>query len=154
MDRLCLQVEEMHLDIVLAAPSGTIPTRQPVTQISQNSRIAPSLHTEGNAPMTKLVLKLWNEEAGFVVSAELILISTIAVLAMIVGLSEVAYGVTQELEDTASAFGAINQSYRYTGLTGHAGISGGSSFGDLVDFCDAAGDVVGTLPTGEGWNHN
>ena len=100
--------------------------------------------------MKTLVCKLWNDEAGFVVSAELVLIGTIAVLAMIVGLSEIAYGVSQELEDTASAFGAVNQSFRYTGLSGHAGSSAGSAFGDLVDFCDAAGDVVGTLPIAEG----
>ena len=100
--------------------------------------------------MKKLVLNLWKEEAGFVVSAELILISTIAVLAMVVGLSEIAYGISQELEDTASAFGAVNQSFRYTGLAGHAGSSAGSAFGDLVDFCDAAGDVVGTHPIAEG----
>ena len=100
--------------------------------------------------MKKLVLNLWKEEAGFVVSAELILISTIAVLAMVVGLSEIAYGVSQELEDTASAFGAVNQSFRYTGLAGHAGSSAGSAFGDQVDFCDAAGDLVGTLPIAEG----
>jgi len=100
--------------------------------------------------MTNMFVKLWNDDAGFVVSAELILISTIAVLSMVVGLSEVAYGVVQELEDTGSAFGAVNQSYRYTGLTGHAGSSSGTCFTDLVDFCDAAGDVIGTLPTGEG----
>ena len=101
--------------------------------------------------MKNLFTNLWKEEAGFVVSAELVLISTIAVLAMVVGLSEVAYGVSQELEDTATAFGAVNQTYRYTGLTGHSGSSSGSSFVDMVDFCDAAGDVVGSQPTGEGY---
>ena len=37
--------------------------------------------------------KLWNDEAGFVVSAELVLIATILVLGMIVGLSEVQHGL-------------------------------------------------------------
>lgn len=101
--------------------------------------------------MKNLLTNLWKEEAGFVVSAELVLISTIAVLAMVVGLSEVAYGISQELEDTATAFGAVNQTFRYTGLTGHSGSSSGSSFVDMVDFCDAAGDVVGSQPTGEGY---
>ena len=101
--------------------------------------------------MKNLLTNLWKEEAGLVVSAELVLISTIAVLAMVVGLSEVAYGISQELEDTATAFGAVNQTFRYTGLTGHSGSSSGSSFVDMVDFCDAAGDVVGSQPTGEGY---
>ncbi len=99
--------------------------------------------------MTNVILNLWNEEAGFVVSAELILISTIAVLAMVAGLSEVAYGVSQELEDTGSAFGAVNQTFRYNGLCGHNGHSSGSCFTDMVDFCDAAGDLVGSNPTSE-----
>ena len=99
--------------------------------------------------MKTIALKLWTEESGFVVSAELILIATIAVLSMVVGLSEVAYGVVQELEDTGSAFGAINQSFRYTGLCGHAGNTAGTAFTDLADFCDKAGDVVGTQPTAE-----
>lgn len=99
--------------------------------------------------MTTLLTRLWKNEDGFVVSAEMILIATIAVLAMVVGLSEVAYGINQELEDTGSAFGSLSQSYRYAGMTGHEGSSGGSAFQDLVDFCDAAGDIFGTMPTGE-----
>ena len=63
--------------------------------------------------LTTLAVTLWNDEAGFIVSAELVLIATIAVLAMVVGLSEVANALNQELEDVASAFGSVNQSFRY-----------------------------------------
>jgi Flp pilus assembly pilin Flp len=91
---------------------------------------------------------LLNDEAGFIVSAELVLVATLAVLAMIVGLSELAHAINQELEDVASAFGAVNQSYAYNGTVGHKGDVGGSSFGDVADFCDEAGnitcDVAGT----------
>lgn len=99
--------------------------------------------------MKNLVLNLWSEEAGFVVSAELVLVSTIAVLAMVVGLAEVAWGVNQELEDTASAFGSVNQSYRYSGMVGHVATAQGSFFQDLIDFCDAAGNITGAQPTPE-----
>ncbi|HAW27080.1 MAG TPA: branched-chain amino acid aminotransferase, partial [Planctomycetaceae bacterium] len=54
--------------------------------------------------MKNIINQLINDEAGFIVSAELVLISSIAVLAMIVGLSEVANNVNQELEDVGSAF--------------------------------------------------
>lgn len=102
--------------------------------------------------MSVLVTNLWNDDAGFIVSAELILIATIAVLAMIVGLSEVAHGINQELEDVASAFGAVNQTFAYNGTSGHKGSVDGSSFGDLVDFCDSAGDIVCDTPaTGEAY---
>lgn len=101
--------------------------------------------------MPAIAAQLWNDDAGFIVSAELVLITTIAVLAMVVGLSEVAHAVNQELEDVASAFGSINQSYTVNGTSGHKGSAGGSSFGDLVDFCDGATDIVcDTAPTGEG----
>lgn len=104
--------------------------------------------------MTTLAVTLWKDEAGFILSGELVLIATIAVLAMIVGLSEVANAVNQELEDVASAFGAVNQSYRYQGLTGHGGASGGGSFRDGIDHCDSSEDIIGTLPTGEGYGHH
>ena len=61
--------------------------------------------------MTSLMTQLFNDEAGFVVSAELVLISTITVLALVAGLAELSAAINQELEDVATAFGSINQSY-------------------------------------------
>ncbi len=92
--------------------------------------------------MTSLLTALHHDEAGFVVSAELVLIATIVVIGMIVGLSEVANGVNQELEDVGSAVGSINQTYRYQGLVGHKAFVVGSQFQDNPDFCDAEGDII------------
>ena len=106
--------------------------------------------------MLQITRSFWNDDAGFIVSAELILIATIAVLSLIVGLSEVAYGVNQELEDIGSAFGAMNQSYAYNGVAGHKGSAAGSHYGDSRDHCDGDADVVcNVYPTGEApaWNH-
>ena len=100
--------------------------------------------------MMTLALSLWKDEAGFIVSAELILIATIGVLAMVVGLSEVSVAINQELEDVASAFGSVNQSYRYQGLTGHGGNFNGTGFGDSIDFCDGSNNILSTSPTSEG----
>lgn len=88
-----------------------------------------------------LLIQLKNDEAGFIVSAELILVSTIVVLAMIVGLSEVSHGVNQELEDVGSAFGSINQSYHFSLSKGAKGRAHGSCFEDYKDECDGQGDV-------------
>jgi hypothetical protein len=100
--------------------------------------------------MIVLAATLWNDDAGFIVSSELILVSTLTVLAMVVGLSEVAHGINQELEDIGSAFGAINQTYAYHGTSGHKGSIAGSGFGDQVDFCDSPNDIVCSGPiTGE-----
>lgn len=66
--------------------------------------------------MSTLINKLWADEAGFLISGELVLVATILTLGMVVGLSEVSLAINQELGDVASAFGSINQSYRYSGL--------------------------------------
>ncbi len=70
---------------------------------------------------------LKNDENGFVVSAELVLVGTICVLGMIVGLTELSYGVNEELEDVGSAIGAINQTYYYTLGSGKKGEAVGST---------------------------
>lgn len=84
--------------------------------------------------------KLWNDEAGVIVSAEMALILTIAVIGVIVGLSEVAKAVNTELNDISNAIGALNQSYGFTGfhvMKGKcASFVAGSTFRDGVDDCD------------------
>lgn len=107
--------------------------------------------------MLHITRTFWNDEAGFIVSAELILVATIAVLSLIVGLSEVAFGVNQELEDVGAAIGAMNQSYCYNGVAGHKGQASGSAFHDQKDICDTENDIVcNVYPTGEdaGWNNH
>ena len=84
---------------------------------------------------------LLNDEAGFIISAELALVLTIAVLAMVVGLAEVAVAVNTELNDVSNAIGALNQSYATTGFCSYSGgklksFVAGSAFTDGVDDCD------------------
>ena len=93
--------------------------------------------------MTTLFAALINDESGFIVSAELVLVATIAILGMVVGLSEVAINVNNELEDVGSAFGAINQTFCFQGIKGHQGYVGGSEFRDNIDYCDNTCDVQG-----------
>ena len=78
--------------------------------------------------MNALFTSLMKDEAGFIVSAELIMIATLAVLAMAVGLSEVAFNINNELQDVGRAFGSMNQSFHINGQTTNNGSSGGSSF--------------------------
>lgn len=65
--------------------------------------------------MRNLALQLYRDEAGFVVSAELILIASIVVIGLVVGLSEVSHAVNNELNDVGDAYGSVNQSFRYGG---------------------------------------
>lgn len=96
-----------------------------------------------------LLVSLFRDEAGFIVSAELTIVATIGVLVMIVGLSEVAENVNQELEDVGSAIGNISQTYQLYGTSGHKGSSEGSSFYDVPDYCDNYCDISSTPAVGE-----
>ena len=99
--------------------------------------------------MNTILTRLYDDEAGFIVSAELVLVATIVVLGMIVGLSEVGYNINEELEDVGTAFGRINQSYRYASVHGHKGEMSGSEYIDEADYCDSENDVSCDL----GWSN-
>ncbi len=89
--------------------------------------------------MMKTLRALHSDEAGFVVSAELVLVMTIGVLAMVVGLHAVSKSITMELNDVANAFGTIDQSFHFKGLSKkrHAAVDG-SAFYDRRDDCDCS----------------
>ena len=100
--------------------------------------------------MTQIFAQLLRDEAGFIISAELVLVATIGVLSLVVGLSEVAFNINQELEDVGSAFGNINQTFCYNGTAGHKGHSSGSRFNDSRDACDGMDDIIcNVAPTAE-----
>jgi Flp pilus assembly pilin Flp len=85
--------------------------------------------------------RFWNDEAGVIISAELVLVLTILVIGMIVGLNAVRTSVVQELGDIAEAFGIISQTYSYGGVTHCCGSTPGSQFTDAIDDCDPTDDV-------------
>ena len=95
------------------------------------------VRTRGRFAMKTIVARLWMEDAGAIVSAEIMLVATVLVLGVIVGLKSVRDSVVTELADVAQAFANINQSYSYSGVTGHGAMSGGGGFGDAQDFCDS-----------------
>tara|TARA_R110002095_G_scaffold159356_1_gene138170 strand:- start:11839 stop:12165 length:327 start_codon:yes stop_codon:yes gene_type:complete len=92
----------------------------------------------------KMFQQLWSDENGFVVSAELVLIATVLVLGMIVGLTTLRDQVIAELADVAAAFSNSNQSYSFSGITGHSASTAGSVFDDNSDFCDLAPAAANT----------
>ena len=103
-----------------------------------------------------IMRKLFNDEAGFVVSAELILVATIGVLSMVVGLSSVRDAITEELVDISNAFGSVSQTYNYRSLSkpasqggvGNHGSAAGAGFNDGADDCDCS-NVVFVAVTGK-----
>ena len=85
----------------------------------------------------KVLHRLWADEAGFVVSTELVLVATILVIGLVLGLTELRNQVVQELGDLAQAIANINQSYEYAGtLKVEVASTAGSWFHDAPDFCE------------------
>lgn len=100
--------------------------------------------------MTILFTQLLNDENGFLMSAELILIASILVIGLVVGLTEVSFAINNELEDVASAFSSMNQSYSASGSHSRGkGHRSGSRFNDERDNCDSQWDIQGSGWQGE-----
>jgi hypothetical protein len=93
---------------------------------------------------------MWNDEAGFIVSAELVLVATILVIGMIVGLVSVRNQVVQELVDVGQAIGNLSQSYAYGGVNKlWMAFTDGCYYNDKADFCqENAEQVPGFEPGG------
>jgi hypothetical protein len=119
-----------------------------------------------------MLKRLWADEGGAILSAELILIMTMLVIGLIVGLHAVQKAIVTELVDIAQAIGKLDQSYYFCGFqqgqqggniipgagsapwalttadgSGYA-YTAGSAFVDAPDFCDTLTHVT-TLPGNE-----
>ena len=95
------------------------------------------------------IRNLWNDDAGFIISAELVLVATIVVIGMIVGLTSVRNQVVQELVDVGQAVGNMSQSYAYAGVAKKdMAYTDGAGYIDKADFCQAQYQAPGTSPGG------
>lgn len=76
-----------------------------------------------------------NKKAGFVVTSELLLITTILVIGLIAGWVTVRNSVNAELEDFAESIGDLNQSYAFNGVLNdnNSASTSGSLFVDAAD---------------------
>jgi len=88
--------------------------------------------------MKSVMIRLWTEECGAVIAAEMLLIMSILVIGVIVGLAAVRDSIVTELADVAQALANVNQSFSFSGVSGHHAFSGGGAFHDSADFCDRA----------------
>jgi hypothetical protein len=106
--------------------------------------------------------ELWGDESGFIVSTDLILISSILVIGLLVGLVSVRDQIVQELGDMAVAVGNLNQSYSFAGHNVTLMLNegdpdeqiyvftvAGSSFADASDFGENGSDEANTDPPGQ-----
>jgi hypothetical protein len=80
-------------------------------------------------------MRKMNKKSGFVVTSELLLITTILVIGLVAGWVTVRNSVNAELEDFAEAIGDINQSFTFQGIVNDNGsaTTAGSAFDDVPD---------------------
>lgn len=88
--------------------------------------------------MRSIMTRLWQEDDGALLAAELVVIASILVIGVIVGLSALRDSVVTELADVAQAIANIDQSFSFSGTQGHHAFTGGGMFADMIDFCDTA----------------
>lgn len=69
--------------------------------------------------MLRTMKDLVRDEAGFIISAELVMIATVCVLGLVVGLTCLRNAMNAELTDVGCALRSIDQSYYYTGFHGY-----------------------------------
>jgi len=86
-----------------------------------------------------MLKKLWMDEGGAILSAELVLIMTLLFCATAVGISTLRNALVTELADVAAAIGNLNQSYSVGGISGHHSNCSAQAFTDATDSCDTSG---------------
>ncbi|WP_246864706.1 hypothetical protein [Spongiibacter thalassae] len=95
------------------------------------------------------------KQGGFIMTTELVLLTSVMVVGMVVGLVSMRDSVNAEMEDVAEAIGALDQSYSFDGIQNvqETAFIDGSTFTDAQDV--NAGDTVGftyTAPSIESAN--
>ncbi|MFN9718376.1 MAG: hypothetical protein ACK58L_06775 [Planctomycetota bacterium] len=72
--------------------------------------------------------RFWNDEHGVLLSAEAVVVGTIAVVGLTTGLTVVSRSVSEELRDVAFAIRSLDQSYSIPAQEGCGARTAGSSF--------------------------
>jgi hypothetical protein len=80
--------------------------------------------------MQKLILKLYNDDAGALIASEWVFVATILTLGAITGLVAVRQAVIAELHDLANSMLALNCSYSYSGQANCCASTAGAQFID------------------------
>lgn len=82
------------------------------------------------------------KQGGFVMTSELVLITTVMVIGLMAGMVTMRDAVTAEMEDVAEAIGHLDQTYAFNGIVNGENTAAveGSVFGDATDA--SAGDDV------------
>jgi len=76
--------------------------------------------------MTKLMSKLWKDDAGAIIAAEYLFVATVLIIGVLVGLASVRDAINTELAEVANAYLALSQGYVLSGQSGCGAATDGS----------------------------
>ncbi len=76
----------------------------------------------------RILSQLWKDEYGVLLSAEAVVVGTIAVVGLTTGLTVVSRSISEELQDVAFAIRSLDQSYTIPAQEGCGARTAGSSF--------------------------
>ncbi|QDT91204.1 hypothetical protein [Gimesia algae] len=98
-----------------------------------------------------LLKNFWYDEAGLVMSAELVVLGTVGVLGATVGLSAASTAINDEMVEFSEAIRSLNQSYHIEGHQNCRAWSAASSYRQqdvavsLADLCGQIEEAEGTV---------
>lgn len=87
-----------------------------------------------------MLKQLLNDENGFIVSAEMVLVLTLCFCCTAVGFAIIRDSLVSELADFGEAIGTLDQSFGFQSISAGAhGSCAGAGFDDREDNCDCEG---------------
>jgi len=89
-----------------------------------------------------MLKRLWRDQSGVLVTAEIVLVASILILGVLAGLTAVRNAVSSELGDFATGIARLDQSYYFSGTVGCGAYTAGGYFNDRADYCDQHGVLV------------
>jgi len=96
-----------------------------------------------------LLKKFWNDEAGLVMSAELVMLGTVGVLGATVGLSAASTAINDEMVEFSQAIRSLDQSYHIQGHNSCRAWTASSSYRQQ-DVAVSLADLCGQIEAAEG----
>ncbi|HCO22742.1 hypothetical protein Mal35_06320 [Gimesia maris] len=98
-----------------------------------------------------LLKNFWSDEAGLVMSAELVMLGTVGVLGATVGLSAASTAINDEMVEFSQAIRSLDQSYHIEGHKSCRAWTASSSYrqqdvaASLADLCGQIEEAEGTV---------
>jgi hypothetical protein len=96
--------------------------------------------------MNSLMVRLWNDDAGYLLSAESVFLFTIVVLGLLTGWVAIRNSVVSELTEVANTISSLDQTYAYSGLSNCASKTNGSAGNDT--YATIGSGTFAAVPTG------